>query len=492
MSDAVKDRLRIAFYVGIVLAIFIFLGLMRDVRTVQLSAEDGVVDLGSADFSGRVYAINGGWRHYPGELRPPESMPQDADHSDAPGARYGSYYLRISVPDNERYTLNMISIDYATRVFINGELMDDIGMVAERREDSSPRTDRPYYHVYPVDGQVELALHYANHWHVRGGDSTIVTIGAPRIMAQRQARRVGYTSLLMGYLLTASALFFGFYVTQPAVKGHLLFAMLCLLILVRQGLTGDQVFHTMFPGLTWRVLFAVEYLDICLLALVMVNYLNALFPGLLQRPVYLAVHAVTASYMLTIVALDTLTYTYLLAFYLAFMAAVIVYTTVRMALTLRNPLIEQMLSVAGMVVFLVVTLWEMASYVIMPISMRPAFPMMPTAMVMFVLTQGNSMFILLRRRIHEVHMRVAVAEARYEEAIRVQAEKPQVLLSDFGLARREEQVAYLLIDGKSRAEIAGALDISLGTVNTYCSRIYQKLGVTGRDDLMRLLLTKKT
>ncbi len=490
LSDAVKDRLRIAFFVGIVLATFIVVGLMSGVPTVQMSADGGVADLSQADFSGRVYAINGGWRHFREAFRLPESMRDEAGTASAPGSAYGSYYLRILLPDDERYVMNLVSIGDATRLYVNGLLLDEIGQVDASRERAVPRSEQPDYDVYPKDGQLEIALQYANHWHDRGGDSTAITVGTPRMMAQRQARHAAYGALLMGYLLTAFLLFVGFYVTQPGVKGHLYFALMCLLIMIRQGLTGDKLFATMFPAVPWGVLLGIEYLDMCLFVSVATLYVGALFPGMIQKPVRTAVHGVTALYMLIVLLFDSRVYTYLRAWYLALLALAIAYYLARLAIRHKSLLIEQHLSVFGTVCFFAAALGEMAMYRLVPVAERPSFPLVPTAMVMFVLTQGNSMFIVQRRRLHEANRRVAAAEARYEEAIRTRDEKPQVTLSDFGLTRRESQVAYLLIDGKSRIEIADSLDISLGTVNTYCSRIYQKTGIAGRDELIRLLLTR--
>ncbi len=57
------------------------------------------------------------------------------------------------------------------------------------------------------------------------------------------------------------------------------------------------------------------------------------------------------------------------------------------------------------------------------------------------------------------------------------------------LSAREIEIAKLLAEGKTNAEIAGTLCISTKTVETHISNIFRKTGVTNRVQLARALLT---
>jgi DNA-binding CsgD family transcriptional regulator len=54
------------------------------------------------------------------------------------------------------------------------------------------------------------------------------------------------------------------------------------------------------------------------------------------------------------------------------------------------------------------------------------------------------------------------------------------------LSRRETEVLRLLGDGKTTAEIAAKLKISLKTVNEYCARLKQKLDAAKFNRLLRI------
>ncbi len=55
------------------------------------------------------------------------------------------------------------------------------------------------------------------------------------------------------------------------------------------------------------------------------------------------------------------------------------------------------------------------------------------------------------------------------------------------LSKREMEVLQGLLDNKKQEEIAEELGISPSTVKTYASRIYRKLGVSSKKELLKLL-----
>jgi two-component system nitrate/nitrite response regulator NarL len=56
------------------------------------------------------------------------------------------------------------------------------------------------------------------------------------------------------------------------------------------------------------------------------------------------------------------------------------------------------------------------------------------------------------------------------------------------LSDRQQQIITLLCDGLSNREIAEKLGLTVGTVKVHLHRIYGKLGVRSRSELMSALL----
>lgn len=61
---------------------------------------------------------------------------------------------------------------------------------------------------------------------------------------------------------------------------------------------------------------------------------------------------------------------------------------------------------------------------------------------------------------------------------------PEAFLAKYGITEREREIILKVIQGKSNADIAGELFISLATVKTHLHNIYKKIGVDSRYDLL--------
>ena len=63
-------------------------------------------------------------------------------------------------------------------------------------------------------------------------------------------------------------------------------------------------------------------------------------------------------------------------------------------------------------------------------------------------------------------------------------EIPQAFLTRYAITDREREIILKVMQGKSNADIAGELFISLATVKTHLHNIYRKIGVDSRFDLL--------
>lgn len=86
----------------------------------------------------------------------------------------------------------------------------------------------------------------------------------------------------------------------------------------------------------------------------------------------------------------------------------------------------------------------------------------------------------------------AAAEARPAEAAPTPASAPDGLDSLAGLASMERQVAALVMEGATNREIAARLFISVKTVEATLTRVYRKLGIRSRVDIVRLAAGRRT
>ena len=86
----------------------------------------------------------------------------------------------------------------------------------------------------------------------------------------------------------------------------------------------------------------------------------------------------------------------------------------------------------------------------------------------------------------DLYLDPIVAASVVEQLSRTQP--PDVAVSVNDLSDREAEVLRLIAHGHSNREIAARLEISVKTVETYKARSMEKLGLTGRADVVRFAL----
>ena len=66
----------------------------------------------------------------------------------------------------------------------------------------------------------------------------------------------------------------------------------------------------------------------------------------------------------------------------------------------------------------------------------------------------------------------------------------RVLVTQLGLSTREEEIVRGIFDDLTEAAIAHDLGLAPSTVHTYLRRLYRKLGVKSRSQLLTLVFTE--
>jgi DNA-binding CsgD family transcriptional regulator len=109
--------------------------------------------------------------------------------------------------------------------------------------------------------------------------------------------------------------------------------------------------------------------------------------------------------------------------------------------------------------------------------------------------QGLSDTVPLREHLRETYGRLvgdvaAALEREYERERVTRAAAPRLSWAErnpvavAALTRRQREVLELLCLDRSYKDVAQTLHLSINTVKTHASRLYRKLGVNGRDELV--------
>ena len=153
---------------------------------------DGVLDITGMDLSQTVVNVNNSWDFYPNALYTSADFASGGADRLPEGegeTRYGTYRLIIKAQPERYYTLCSYSIDYSTRVFVNGVEAAGFGTVADNAAESVP-PDRLYDHpplLRRGQGRSRSSTSFPTSSTVTGASSSPPTCPPPRTW--RSSRR---------------------------------------------------------------------------------------------------------------------------------------------------------------------------------------------------------------------------------------------------------------------------------------------------------------
>ena len=246
-----------------------------------LHPDDGVLDTRSADFNSNIYHILNQWDYYPGQLFAPDAFAGPAaapkKDNDAPlDDNKGTWRLRILAKPDTYLCLCSFSIDYSTRVFVNGAEVRNIGFVSDDPKEAAPNVRYVTLPLYSGNsGEIEIIYQYANFWHHDGGFIQYTLISTPENIDEYQ-RGLTLNAMVIGGGLMM--LFFYFLLCAAFQKNreYAALALCCLVIALR-----NQVFfseHLLSLDFDFIIKYRLLLLDVSCIPMAASFLLAAFFP----------------------------------------------------------------------------------------------------------------------------------------------------------------------------------------------------------------------
>ena len=250
-----------------------------------LRPEDGYIDICGVDFDGTVYHLENNWNCYPGHLYYPEDF-SDPDNvpeaiNEGPNMEFGSKRLVIQADPGKWLAICSYSVDYATRVFVNGQEVRNIGYVSEDPAKAVPKVRYMTIPLYSGDtGEIEIIYQYSNYVHYQGGFVQSTHISTPENIDEYERGLVLY-SLLIGSGLIFMMFWFLLSASIQKSREFAVLALCCLIIAIRNQFFFAEYLVPPDYGFFWE--YRVNVLDTSLVPASGLYMLWVFFPKAVDR-----------------------------------------------------------------------------------------------------------------------------------------------------------------------------------------------------------------
>lgn len=374
----------------------------RTDEIMTVYSTDGIWDLSEVGLTQKAVRLTGDVEYVPDALLSPQDFSERTDiHLGQPGSeiQYATSRMRLTVPQGS-YLICGYSVDFASRMYGNGELLFEAGVPGDSRETTTPGVK---FYVLPVspdaDGEIVLVQQVSNFTHKDGGTHGTLHIGPPEQINQYVLRNLWPEVALMGGYLVLFLVHLILYLMMRGYKPNLLFALFCLNWFVRTGATGQRMLDVMLPDLPWTVIFRLEYLTMPLSGILLVWLLYLLFPGVLPRWFPPAASFLCGGFAAVDLFGPTLLMSHTMVWRIVILGLIGLFFFARLLLRWQRPDTGQLAILSGFAFLLFAALWDMLYH--QDIYLLPAlrFAISEMAMAVFVLFSMTALFFGTMREV---------------------------------------------------------------------------------------------
>ena len=277
---AARQFLVPALVLALVIAFYSFCVGRAQTEFPVLRPQDGVLDVRETDFSSDVYHLVNKWDYYPGQLLSPDAFADptaapEKDNDSPIDVEKGTYRLRILAKPNAYLTVCSFSIDYSTRIFVNGAEERNIGFVSDDPARAVPRVRYVTLPLYSGDsGEIEIIYQYANYVHNEGGFIQNTLISTPENIDEYQ-RGLTLNAMVLSGGLIMLCFYFLLCAAFQKNREYAALALSCLVIALRNQFFSVQ--HLMPPTLSFYIEYRLVILDVSWIPMVTVFLFFAFF-----------------------------------------------------------------------------------------------------------------------------------------------------------------------------------------------------------------------
>ncbi|WP_116061317.1 ATP-binding protein [Cohnella phaseoli] len=302
----------------------------------RIESKEGILDLTQVHVSENPLKLAGEWAFYWQELLSPEdiqnrlarggnperwiSIPNSwlgdrLDGQRLSGTGYATFRVVIKLSEqdrSERLALRLPAIFHAYKLWVNGELLEEVGVVGRDKSRAIPRLATKLVFFQPEQDSVELVMQVANFHHKRGGITQYIELGGSDGLTVKTHLNIAAEMFITASLLVIGVYHLLLFALRRKDRAPLFFGLFTLMFGIRSLLVGELLLTQWWPNFPWELQFKIEYLILCSSGYIITMYFNCIFPNYVSRWFHHGTRFVTGALCIVVVAAPAIIYTRML------------------------------------------------------------------------------------------------------------------------------------------------------------------------------------
>ena len=255
------------------------------------SVKDGIIDLRNIDFTNtKVIDLHGNWDFFWKEfIDSPQSLLSKKEFIKVPSQwqksghdlyGYGSYHLKIFLPEYNIYPLSISLTDISTayKVVINGNVIESTGHIGKTENESIPYLLHKIIPIPTSSREIDLTIQVSNFHHSLAGIWGTVKIGTSSYMNSASRRNFVLDIIVFSSLVIMGVYHIGLFLGRKKDTSPIFFGIFCLLISMRTITINDRLIFDAIPMIPFWLVHKIEYISFFYGAIVFMQFIRSLFP----------------------------------------------------------------------------------------------------------------------------------------------------------------------------------------------------------------------
>lgn len=309
-----KNILRYSILLLLPAAVLLCLGLwyiQTSGQQITIDSATGTFDMQRVDFNQYTAGVSRTVEYIPDVWLTPEEfeLRKDRKTGTVPqDTRVSTMRIRILVPDERQYGICGYSVNYASKVYVNGKWLFSEGRPG-RDYDSEKSSDT--YRIFsaePHDGVIEILIQTSSFSNIDTSSGMGWTIGSYERIRNQYIRSTLVDVVVMSWYVIIAFISLLLFLTLPSYPASGWMALLAAAWCIRSGITHTRPLLTLLPGLEWPFVFKAEIISSPMTLLLMLLIFNSAFPGAFPKWLRRSMMGIAFAAGLTVICLPWQTF----------------------------------------------------------------------------------------------------------------------------------------------------------------------------------------
>lgn len=183
-----------------------------------------------------------------------------------PSLGFATYTKTVTIPsDRVASSLYIPKIYAASKLWINGEFISEIGVVGTNRKETLHRRFSQIIPLNTNESTFEIVLQVANFYHSKGGITEPLVIAPTKQLFDKKTKRIVADMIFIGCLGFIGVFFLFFYLWYWSKDQAVLhFAIMCIALSYKALSDRYAPFTHLFENANWLLLTRIEYVALFL------------------------------------------------------------------------------------------------------------------------------------------------------------------------------------------------------------------------------------